>query len=293
MNALNLTKCSFCKCVGHKINKCRNPKIKELDEHMMNVCIITKIFPFIKNKFIMSELESKSVNELKVLTYLFEIDKREKFYMKKKEDLINLLSCCYNSIASVENETNAEYLRTYITKFYLNFELNILDPNRIPDTTLIRKFADYVYQKMPDNQKDYFKICIWIARKLETYHNNYLIYMKSITFISHKFDIILCVTENAENAENSEETESFECPICQEEIIDEKKNVQTGCSHKYCTPCINLQLETLSKNKEKRDPLCALCRHPIEILKFKNFQEASKINEKYIVGEKLIIDLAN
>jgi hypothetical protein len=103
----------------------------------------------------------------------------------------------------------------------------------------------------------------------------------------HRFDIFCCV-EGID-----EPYELFDCPICQEEIKEQANCVKINCKHKFCTTCIEGQLEAASKKPEKIDPTCAMCRSSISDIYFNSYALAEPIHEKYINKDRVLMVLTN
>jgi len=288
-NIIAERKCGFCRCVGHTIKQCSHPTINSLDEKILNVVAITNIFPFLKELCIRKELELLTVNELKVLSYKFEGSDSNKKYLKHKAGLIKLLSCYYYEISKRANTQNLMILQPVITKIYMEFQFDIRTPNRVPDSSALRRCADIAYENLPEQRLEYFKMTTWISQQIENHYRDYTEFLKSQEFTPHRFEILTLIQE-----QQNEDYTNFECPICQEDIESKNKCVELGCKHKYCTSCIGMQLKTASEVKTLSHPNCAMCRAPITDLYFNDYFEGEAIHNKYTKKDRsllILIDL--
>ena len=312
MNArktMNTRRCGFCKCTGHTIDNCQSSEIEVLDNKIMTITTISNIFPFIKDLCIRKELETLTMQELKALSYKFEGNPSNKKYLKYKEGLIKLLTKYYYEISRRETPENYDLLEPFSTNIYMEFQFDIRSPNRVPDTTILRKCADIVYENMRGQCQDleyYFKMTSWISRQIENYYKDYVAYMESLEseeseesqeseeseesqeFIPHRFDIFTCVQEQLD-----EPFQPFQCSICQEDIVCKNKCVELCCKHKFCTDCISQQIEAASNVQEFKHPSCALCRKPITQLYFNNYRIGISIHNKYIIENRVLMNLVD
>lgn len=284
--------CSYCKVSGHRINNCKCPSIKIMDDIVMKSTAITQVFPQLGNIFIASKLKNLNSKQLQVLTYLFEIPKNKKHLLKSRENTISLLTDCYFSFVTT-NQYDIE-IRYHLTEIYQSFIFNPFEPNQEPNTRLLRECADLVYTQMENSSALYFQITTWIARKIEEFHTSRLSYFKSQEFVPHRFDIFCLVQDPEEEKQEQQEQQGdsiYECPICQEEITDNSRCIQTGCNHKFCETCITRQLDVTSKIVEFRKPTCAMCRRPMDELYFNSYDVAQTIHNKYVLEERLLMSL--
>ena len=279
-------KCGFCRCTGHTISKCEHSTINLLDDRILNVVAITNIFPFLKDLCIRKELELLTVNELKVLSYKFEVSDSSKKYLKYKTGLIKLLTSYYYEISKRDNWDNQTLLEKYLINIYMEFQFDIRNPNRFPDLRTLRRCADIAYENLSEQRVEYFKMTSWISQQVDRYYKEYTEFLKSQEFTPHRFEIFAFIQE-----QRDEDHTNFECPICHEDVADKNKCVELGCNHKYCTTCIGMQIKTASEVKTLSHPNCAMCRAPITDLYFNDYFEGNAIHSKYIKKNQPLLNL--
>jgi hypothetical protein len=81
-----------------------------------------------------------------------------------------------------------------------------------------------------------------------------------------------------ENNNNNVNNNNFECPICIEIQIDEKR-ITTNCNHDICNSCFDKYLDSLKGNT----PTCCLCRTKITNVLFKKNEYCNIIKNKYLI----------
>jgi len=274
-------KCGFCRCSGHTIKDCKHPTKYLLRDRIMTVVAITEKFPFLKDLCIRKELELLTLTELKALSYRFE---RYGEMPKNKAGLIKSLTRKYYHYFIEKAVKYGHLVEPYLIKIYKEFQFDIRTPNRVPDSSALRRCADIAYENLPEDRVEYFKMTTWISQQIERHYKDYVDFKKSQEFTPHRFEIQVCICSSYE--------EDYQCPICLEEFTDE--GVKLDCDHKYCTTCIELQLKTASKAKNFCHPNCAMCRAPIKDMWFYaddyGDSYADYVHAKYIKKDKPLIN---
>ena len=287
------SKCRFCKCTGHNISDCMDEKINEKDQHILEVTAITGLFPFVKDSFIECQLSKESTQILMALTYLFEIKPEERKTLKQKNQIIKFLTNAYLVLSEEKTQPAQELIEINRRKIYKQYLFEAEKSEKVPKCELMDTFASFVYQNIPD-QIHYFKVRSWITRKVEQFHKDQINYVNFLESQIRRFDICSCYQfpevsrlDNVPRLDNA----NFECPICQDETIPEKKSVTMSCGHKYCTPCMSQYFESINKKFQTKIPECGMCREKIKDLLFKDHSEARIFQDKYVVKERKLMNM--
>jgi hypothetical protein len=267
--------CGFCEEPGHTINLCTHPTIQILHDKILKAVAISKMFPFVGNKFIKRKLLLCSREDLKVLTYKFTLTALDREMLKTREGIMEWLTRKYS---------NTPY--PYILPYYEQ----IVDSYRFhPDRSLMSYHMTYVNTEFLVSVRRLFPLTPEYALHIMNWHNQMLrdvrneqgesisTMIREPMAITRKFRILTSVTEVVPEDRN------FDCPICYSDEITQECSAQMNCGHTYCTDCMENYLENKSKDNKSCGLTCGMCREAIKTIQFKDRERANAIQSKYMV----------
>jgi hypothetical protein len=247
-NCTKSVKCSYCNQLGHKINKCNDDKIKELDEKLIERTLFSHIIipttSMVKRhlRFCLCSLPEK-----KLLMLCYKNNVKKYCTDLKKISYINVLSNYYYELSS-----NTEII------MLIDMLDSISDEN-------YEKYTNEIIRNSSSLGLT-FQMEEIILQQVYRYRH-----------IQRKFNIQIITNEENPEEEEGPQSQS-ECPICYE-TYSQSEIIHTECSHNYCKDCLTSYLKSL--NDTFITPTCAYCRKVITILEIKNKNIREEIQKKY------------
>jgi hypothetical protein len=236
--------CKYCGKNGHLLKECKNGSIFLMDDRLKYIAIADYFFS--DYSFLINEINSYSIEKLKVLGYLYSLKLGnikqniiQKYKRLTESFIISLLQ-------KLSNETFYDFIEDFLI-FFISFkQRNILS---VLDRTILLQIVLNRLCKLSN-----------ILNLNISLDNKY--------FISYR--------KSNEKWSNIDKT----CPICYIEL-NPSNLIITKCDHYYCFSCFDQYIISM-KNSEL--PLtCCCCRSKISSLSYYSDKEFNIIKKKYFL----------